>query len=108
MSTPFNGSLFREGALNMEVFCFDYQRLQIEDICAGLMERSDGRLNCLLYEDSKTAPKSDIRSYLVEHLVVSYPYYALYDEKQSLVRQGPLIYDVPDIIALFEADNKKK
>lgn len=81
MSTPFNSALFKEGMFNMEVFCFDYQKLQIEDICAGLEEKAGGHLNCVFYEDSKTAPKSDVRAFLTGRLAASYPYYALYDEK---------------------------
>lgn len=93
---------------NMEVFCFDSQRLQMEDICAGLEERSNGRLHCVFYEDSKNEPNEELRAYLTAQLVVSYPYYAIYDEKQSLVQQGPLVYDIPDIIARFEVHDKKK
>lgn len=108
MDEPFDSALFEEGKSNMEVFCFDYQRLQVEDICAGLEERSSGALHCVFHVDSKASPRTDVRDFLTKRLAVSYPYYALYDEKQAVAMQGPLIYDIPDIIERFGVDEKKK
>ena len=80
MAEPFDAKEFREGMLNMEVFCFDHQQLQIEDICEGLKERSDGKLNVIIHVDPKAEPNQRMRDFLTRRLAVSYPYYIIYDE----------------------------